>query len=449
MYLRNQSGSIRVSKVTQVLGGQPGNQPANADQQAPPIPSRAFNERVPVKPGIEYQPPDTDTNLPPVRDARTTTLIVDFHMALYCVSWDRFDLFDAEVMAAFESSKEILVASSPTGHNRRTQRGGFFTSRSSLSLDSPSGTLVRSLMDFAKTLEVNSGMHPIPNLMYNAEMDILMLNRQVDHADLVSAEQLQRLCLKYAELSQTISQHLEELLFFHIAGGTKLVIVTEAVTTWLETIATKHRQRFLAVSLLNFARGYDESRSRVVRVYDYFFPEKIAVLDDILAPLDSLVKEFHVLMNLIRFIQAQIDWDGKNTADEYAHLRKSIFRSLGLYGGEYRKSRKQLEMLGNITALIEIPEKRLIESRQLHDNAKASFIKIQSTIANNTHTEFFRAVSRSELIDELKVGSRAIADALDHIETERTLYDESVYSEGPGIHGTTSMRKREQRKIGA
>ena len=80
------------------------------------------------------------------------------------------------------------------------------------SLDFPSGTMVNSLMDFARTLDNGSKLHPMPNLVLNTELDIVFLVGQIDHVDLTSAKDFRCLCLEYVRVTQRISDNLENTL---------------------------------------------------------------------------------------------------------------------------------------------------------------------------------------------------------------------------------------------
>ncbi|MCJ1383084.1 hypothetical protein MMC17_006197 [Xylographa soralifera] len=476
-----QARSIQRAQKKRVVGGRPENQTTNVYQQRPPIPSEASHEHITIKTCrrsiLECQPPGSDTKLPPQVDisaTKATTLPTSGQQvetsaqpsSVWTFMWLLIYVIGIPATAVIYLTQKLWMIlrlarkywwlvvlcslvwpRSTTDIISALKGDNLSTFWSSPSLNSPSGTMVRSLTSFAKTLEINSGMYPVPSLMHNAELDILMLNRQVDHPDLASVEYLQRLCLEYIELSQSISDNLDELLFLHIAGGNKLVIIAKAVTEWLERIAIEDRQRLFITSLLNYARGYDESRFSASKVYDYLFPETIAVLERMLGLLDGLVKEIRVLKSLIENMQVHIRQDGSDTGKKHAKLRKSILWSLGFYGTRHQRSEDQLKMLGNLTALITIPEKYLTEIQQILKQTKADFVKLRTNPDTKLPTEFDQMVSMSELIDELKVGSQAIADALDHIEKESALYTASIYDDTAN-RTTTSMPKRGQRTIG-
>ncbi|MCJ1377225.1 hypothetical protein MMC17_000317 [Xylographa soralifera] len=322
----------------------------------------------------------------------------------------------------------------------------------STSLNLPSGTMVGSLTDFARTLDNGSWLHPIPNLMVNTQLDIMFLTGQIDYVDLVSAEDFRRSCLNYVEVTQTISDNLEILSFLHRSGGKTVVIVTRGVLQWFETIATRHRQRYLPRSLFNYAIEYDETGSSVLKAYNYLFLAIISVLEEILAPLDSLVKDIDMFMGLIRVIKGQIDSDSTKASNEREHryLKRSILNSLGFSGTRYKRYETQLEVLENITALVTIPQKHVLETRRLLRNAKESFCTMHSTLSINSPTEYFHMISRSGLVDEIKIGSEAIADGLDRIEKEKELYIASTgwvtYDKSNGT--PTNILSRGQWKIG-
>ncbi|MCJ1421884.1 hypothetical protein MMC32_008251 [Xylographa parallela] len=316
-----------------------------------------------------------------------------------------------------------------------------------LSLDSPSGTMLRSLTDYSRTLDMNSGMYSVPSLMHKAEMDVLTLNNEIGYTNLASLQNLPGLCRDYARLSQKVLDQLEELFFLHNAGGRKLVLVAAEVTKWLENIAMEDRQRSYISSALDFASGYDVTRVGVSKVYSYLFPETIAILESILDPLSSLITDIKKLEDLILQTQEYIAYDGEGLKREHEKFQeKSFLRFFGFYNAQYRKSEHLVQMLGNITALIAIPQTRLMNTQQKLRFARNAFRELRTDIGVKVPTEFVQMVSRSELIEELNIGSQAITDSLRRIEEESILYTASIYNDIDNSSGT-SIPKHRQRTL--
>ncbi|MCJ1393715.1 hypothetical protein MMC18_006591 [Xylographa bjoerkii] len=291
----------------------------------------------------------------------------------------------------------------------------------------PYGIMESSMMDFARTLEKDSWLHPVPSLMRNAELDVVILSRQIGQAGIASAESSQRLCLEYVKVSRKVCDDLEELLLLNGTGGKRMVIILKSVIEVLEKIAMEQGQRPFIISVFFYAKRYHDSRVRISAVYNYLFPEAISVLEQILNPLGDLIKDIYTLVDIVRLIQTQIASAGIIAANEHTLLQNSFFHSLGFLSAKYKWSEKQLEMLRSITTLITVPEKRLTETRELLKKSRDSFVIMQSTLNISMPSEFTRTLTTSEVITELRIGSQAIEDALHRIEDEKRRYLSSEY----------------------
>ncbi|MCJ1315251.1 hypothetical protein MMC15_000567 [Xylographa vitiligo] len=150
------------------------------------------------------------------------------------------------------------------------------------------------------------------------------------------------------------------------------------------------------------------------------------------------------LKDIIHDIQEYLIGDGNDTKKEDTRLQeKPILSLFGIHSTKYMKSKPLVEMLGTLTALIAIPQKRLTDTEQLLHFARDAFRDSRTDMDVKMSTEFVHMVSRSELVEELKVGAQAITGSLHRIEEERkscrSTEDEHVEARAP-THQARGLR---------
>ncbi|MCJ1405794.1 hypothetical protein MMC11_009024 [Xylographa trunciseda] len=279
-------------------------------------------------------------------------------------------------------------------------------------------TIVDSLTDFARTFEDNSEMHSIPQYMTRVDLDILFLRRYAGHSGLspASAAKVHQLCAEYIMLSSTLSTNLSKFLVIHRSSGKKLVHIVNLVIRWLEECERAERERSLVVSFIQYALGKNDNvQTNIRRSYDYLFPETIDVFQKVLSPLAPLAKDVYSLVDIVIAIEGHISEETSHKAKKSISFQESFLVSLGFHSARNRWCQLQLEVLGNITKLIEIPKRRLTESQLLLQKAEGNFDTMRLTLEAQMPTEFVQVFTPAEIIQELRTGSQVITDALERV----------------------------------